>query len=138
MATANSHAGTNEWLPSTLLNVAAAFPASVAKSPERTWAILTRYDTNMEFLAWAQAHQVSLRRYDDVHRFALDLLDMYMEYQNNLVVVEDVLVNPAGYDVQGGVGLDGVAVLKTAKALVAARREMRDEMDKIAGQIDQL
>lgn len=37
---------------------------------------------------------------------------MYMEYQNNLVVVEDVLVNPAGYDVQGGVGLDGMGKLE--------------------------
>ncbi|KAJ7780007.1 hypothetical protein B0H16DRAFT_729585 [Mycena metata] len=123
-----------EWSIDLLFQVAAAFPAKVAACPQRTWAILTRYDNNLSFLQWADTRKIKSRDFTDVQLYASDLLDTYMEYKNNLLTIQNVLSRPGAYKVGPGNRPVNLAVAD----LVAERKKMKKEMRKIIRQIDKL
>jgi hypothetical protein len=142
-----------EWTLSRLLKVAAGFPAHVAKSPQRTHAILTKYDRNLDFVQWAERKGIKVKQYESAQLYAGDLLDMYMEYkvsgmlspsahasnakylaQNNLSIIRGALSTPSAYrasELRGAVPL-------SFDLLAAERRRMRKEMEKIVVEIDLL
>ncbi|KAJ7479144.1 hypothetical protein FB451DRAFT_1450965 [Mycena latifolia] len=124
----------DEWSIDLLFQVAAGFPARVAACPQRTWAILTRYDNNLSFLKWADQKKIVARDFTNVQLYAADLLDTYMEYKNNLLTIQNVLVRPAAYTLGPG----NRPVNLSVADLVAERKKMKKEMNKIIAQIDRL
>jgi hypothetical protein len=65
------HADNEEWMLESLLHVAAGFYARVAECPKRTWAILTKYDTDRAFLAWVAPHGVHVPPFGRVQAYVL-------------------------------------------------------------------
>lgn len=123
-----------EWSIDLLFQVAAAFPAKVAARPQRTWAILTRYDNNLSFLQWAATRYIKARDFTDAQLYASDLLDTYVGYENNLLTIQNVLACPEAYKIGAG----NRPVNLSVADLVAERKKMKKEMGKIIGQIDKL
>ncbi|KAK0629474.1 hypothetical protein B0T17DRAFT_589241 [Bombardia bombarda] len=110
------------------------FPERVTSSPQRTWAVLTRYDSNQDFVRWAEEHSISVPNYRSVQPYACELLNMYMGYKRNLVRVQAVLSDRESFStslVAGAVGLD-------IKSLLVARKAMKNEMALIAEEMDRL
>lgn len=122
-----------EWSLETLFRTAAGFPANVAKCPQLTWAVLTRYDNNSSFVEWAATSQIKLRRFDNVHRYTSDLLHTYLQYKLNIGFLQDVISSPGDYEVAA---VDPVKL--TAAALLAEKKAMKKEMESIVRQIDKL
>ncbi|CCO33670.1 hypothetical protein BN14_07755 [Rhizoctonia solani AG-1 IB] len=121
-----------EWSQETLHRIAAAFPAKVALCPQRTWAVLTPYGNNPEFVQWALEHDITPYDYSGVKSYASDLLDTYMSYKNNLRRIQSVLANPTGYVL--GPAKDPISI--SVKDLVLARKQMKAEMTKIMDEVD--
>lgn len=119
----------------TLLQAAASFPSKVASCPQRTWAILTKYDTNAKFIAYADAEDIEVKDFASVTPYASDLLDQYMVYKNNLAILHRVLATPAAYRISS-VAAHPIHV--SVKALIEERKLMKAEMVKIIAQIDKL
>ncbi len=117
------------------MRVAAGFPARVAECPKRTWAILTKYDTDRAFLAWAAPHGVRVPHFGHAQQYAADLLDGYMQFRSQLARLQLVLADPAAYARNAAVA---DAVEPAAAPLVAQMRAVRADMRKIAAQIDKL
>ncbi|RWA14486.1 hypothetical protein EKO27_g555 [Xylaria grammica] len=125
---------TEDWSLDTLVKAAASFPSRVASCPQRTWAILTRYDNNRSFVEWADKHDIEVPDFNRVQQATSDLLDNFMEYKNNLARLNSVMANPAAFKLspyKDPVGL-------TVKALVDERKLLKDEMSKISYIIDNL
>jgi hypothetical protein len=57
---------------------------------------------------------------------------MYMEYKNNLAILQNVLSNPSAYRVSP---VSGALNISTSE-LVIERKKMKDEMELIVDQID--
>lgn len=123
-----------EWSLGTLFKAAAAFPANVATCPQRTWAILTKYDNNRHFIKWAEAKNIKVKQYSNVQRYTADLLDNYMEYKNNLAILQGALADPKAYMVSPVTGAVNVSV----EALVMERKKMKKQMADIVAEIDVL
>lgn len=89
-----------EWSIDSLIRAAAAFPSNVASCPQRTYAILTRYNTIPNFVEWAHSFKVpiSIRRYESIQRFTSELLDIYTEYKSNLLILNDIIKHPDHYN----------------------------------------
>ncbi|CUA68061.1 hypothetical protein RSOLAG22IIIB_07735 [Rhizoctonia solani] len=121
-----------EWSLEALYRAAAAFPAKVAVCPQRTWAILTPYENNPEFVQWALEHDIKPYDYSGVKSYASDLLDTYMGYKNNMRRIQSVLANPTGYVL--GPARDPISI--SVKDLVLARKQMKAEMTKIMDEVD--
>lgn len=107
----------------------------VAACPQRTWAILTPYDQNKTFVAWAEKNKITVPRFRIAQAYTSRLLDMYMLYKNNLARVQSALSDPTNYTAVDGVPL---AVEVGIGALLTARKQMREEMRKIVAQVDEL
>lgn len=123
-----------DWSLDTLVKAAASFPSRVAGCPQRTWAILTRYDNNRSFVEWADKHDINVPDFNRVQQTTSDLLDNFMEYKNNLARLNSVMANPASFKLspyKDPVGLD-------VKSLVDERKLLKDEMSKIGYIIDHL
>lgn len=123
-----------EWTLSSLIQVASTFPQSVAKCPQRTWAILSRYDTIPNFIDYARKHDISIRRYDGVQSFTCDLLDMHMEFRTNV----QMLTHAMGHLDQYNPSQEKDAVAVNVAALVSERRSLKKEMTKLLKVIEQL
>jgi hypothetical protein len=122
------------WTFDSVLHAAAAFPARVAACPQLTWAILTRYDHNRSFVAWAAKAKVDIPSFSNIQQYASDLLDAYMGWKYNLAKLHAVLANPAGYKASSA--QDAIPV--TVEDLVIERANVRGEMQLIVDTINSL
>ncbi|KAA8897744.1 hypothetical protein FN846DRAFT_992263 [Sphaerosporella brunnea] len=123
-----------EWSINTLFKVAAGFPARVAQTPQRSWAILTKYDSNRDFVRWAKLNALKIKHYHNVQQYTSDLLDNYMEWKNNLARIQDVLANPSTYQASA---VDQ-AIEVSVDDLVSERKKMKKQMANIVEEIDKL
>ncbi|GIC86089.1 uncharacterized protein Aud_002451 [Aspergillus udagawae] len=124
----------DEWSLQELFKAAAAFPARVSKTPKRTHAILTKYDNNLSFLAWAQPRQIKIPQYDASYAYARELLDMYMTYKAHMTLIQAALAAPEKY--QRSEAVDAVDV--SIRGLATTRKMIRAEMSTIVEDIDKL
>ena len=115
-----------------LFKTAAVFPKKVASCPQRTWAILTKYDKNRDFVQWADKNKITIPQYQGVQAYTSDLLDMYMEYKSNIARLQAVLRNPKDY-VPSSVP---EAISIKAAALVDQRQQMKTQIGLIVKEID--
>ncbi|EHK21910.1 uncharacterized protein TRIVIDRAFT_151551, partial [Trichoderma virens Gv29-8] len=123
-----------EWTLSSLVQAASVFPQSVAKCPQRTWAILSRYDTIPNFIEYAQKHAIAIRRYDGVQTFTCDLLDMHMEYKTNV----QMLTHAMGHLDQYYPSQEKNAIAINVASLVTERHKLKIEMAKLVKVIEEL
>jgi hypothetical protein len=125
-----------EWTIDSLVRAASAFPENVARCPQRTWAILTRYNTVPNFVVWASAFSppISIRRYEGVQRYTSELLDMYIEYKSNLLIINDAIRHVDRYSVSHRAD----AVKVDLDNMIKARKSLRGEMAKIVNRIEML
>lgn len=121
-----------EWSLDTLLRTAAAFPARVASCPQHTWAILTKYDNDRDFVLWADKNKITIPQYQGVQAYVSDLLDMYMAYKNNIAKLQAVLQNPKDYVMSSA----PEAISTTIAALAGERKKMKAQMGLIVKEID--
>lgn len=124
-----------EWTLDSLLKAAASFPSRVAQCPQRTWAILTRYDNNRDFVKWAAGKKIVVPDFNRAQLAMSDLLDDFMEYKHNLSRLQAVMANPSAYEestsCRDAVGMD-------IASLVAERKKLKAEMTKISNVVDHL
>ncbi|KAK6446217.1 hypothetical protein FP744_10002466 [Trichoderma asperellum] len=125
-----------EWTIESLIRAASAFSDNVSKCPQRTCAILTRYDTLPDFVVWSRGFSpaICVRQYEDVQGFASELLDMYMEYKGNLLLLNDAIHNQDRYERSSRP--DGVDM--ELSSLIEARKLLRLGMIKIVRKIEAL
>ncbi|KAH7118724.1 hypothetical protein B0J11DRAFT_508827 [Dendryphion nanum] len=121
------------WDMDTMFAAAAAFPSQVAQCPQRTWAILTKYKANRDFVVWAQDNgEFTPLDYENVTSFTGELFENFMEYKQLLKKLQHVLQNREHYvvkDVYNAITLD-------VPTLIAVRGAMRNEMSKIVEGVD--
>ncbi|KIJ40811.1 hypothetical protein M422DRAFT_114490, partial [Sphaerobolus stellatus SS14] len=124
-----------EWSLESLLKAAAGFPAKVAACPKRTYAILTRYDCNIHFRAYAQKYSLILPEYTLTQRYVSDLLDMYVGWKHTLAVIQDVLLHPADYTESrnaSALEIGAASLVNTRKSVVKKMMNLVvDEIDKL-------
>lgn len=125
-----------DWTIDSLIRASSAFPDNVAQCPQRTWAILTRYDTVPQFVLWSRKcnPQITVRKYEGVQRFTSELLDMYIEYKGNLIILNDAIRHQDDYE--RSPRPDGVEM--ALSKLIEARKSLRGEMTKIVRKIEAL
>ena len=125
-----------EWTIESLVRASSAFADNVAKCPQRTWAILTRYDTVPGFVVWSSTFSppITIRRYEGVQRLTSELLDMYIEYKGNLLILNDAIRHQDRYEESQRPDRIDLAL----GALIDARRALRAEMGKIVSNIEAL
>jgi hypothetical protein len=125
-----------EWTIDSLIRAFSAFADNVAKCPQRTWAILTSYDTVPDFVVWAYNFErpLQVKRYDGVQRFTSELLDMYIEYKGSLVILNDAIRHPDRYEAS----THKDAIKMDLDSLIKARNDLRAEMNKIVNKIEAL
>ena len=123
-----------EWTIESLVRAASSFPEKVAKCPQKTWAILTRYDTIPNFVEYANrpGQAISVRRYETAQRYTSELLDMFMEYKSNIVIVNDAIRHPEKYQISSRNDYVDLSI----DALVTERQKLKQEMSKIVKQIE--
>ncbi|KAF2108743.1 hypothetical protein BDV96DRAFT_652676 [Lophiotrema nucula] len=123
-----------EWSLESMFRAAAAFPKNVAACPQRTWAILTKYDNNRSFLEWADKRNIKVPQFSNVQQYTSDLLDMYMEYKNNLARIQACTANPAGFKLSPYRNPVNLSI----ESMVKERKLIKAEMKKIVDVIDQI
>ena len=123
-----------EWSLESLFKAAASFPGHVARCPQRTWAILTKYDNNRSFLEWADKYKIKVPSFTNCQQYTSDLLDAFMEYKNNLSRIQAVLARPELYTISQATAPVSISV----ETLVAERKAIKTEMRKIVAEIDRL
>ncbi|PCD30265.1 hypothetical protein FGRA07_10415 [Fusarium graminearum] len=69
------------WSIDTLMQTAARFPDLVAKTPQRTYAILTKYEALRSFMALKPETLLPIM-YENAAIYTNALLDAYMDYKN--------------------------------------------------------
>ena len=107
-----------EWSLESLFKAAADFPAYVDCCPQRTWAILTKYDNNRSFLEWADRYNIKVPSFTNYQQYISDLLDVFMEYKNNLSRIQAVLARPELYTISQATAPVDI----NAETLVAERK----------------
>jgi len=125
------HTDSDEWSLGTLFRTAAEFTTRAALYPQRTWAVLTKYN-NKDFVRWADRNKITIPQYRGIQAYTSDLLDMYMEYKANIARLQAVLRNPKSY-VMGSVP-DAISI--TVAALIDGRKQMQGQMRLIVKEID--
>jgi gas vesicle protein len=75
-----------------------------------------------------------IKHYDQVNQYTSDLLDDYMEWKNNLSMIQDVLANPSAYEVSDIKGAINISV----DALVAERKKTKKQMADIVKEIERM
>jgi hypothetical protein len=125
-----------EWTIESLIRAASAFPDNVAQCPQRTWAILTRYDTIPSFVVWSSGltNPIRVKRYEGVQRFTSELLDMYIEHKGNLLILNDVIHHPERYEISSHKD----KIEKDLDILLNARSLLRKDMNSIVEKIEAL
>ncbi|KAL7959081.1 hypothetical protein V8C34DRAFT_323341 [Trichoderma compactum] len=69
------------WAIQTLMETAAKFPDLVANSPQRTYAILTKFESLRSYMA-LKPPELKLMSYENAAIYTNTLLDAYMDYKN--------------------------------------------------------
>jgi hypothetical protein len=123
-----------DWTLDTLVKAASSFSTRVSTCPQRTWAILTRYDNNRSFVEWAEKNDIVVPDFHRIQQTTSDLLDNFMEYKNNLSRLNAVMSDPAKYKLSSYKNPVGLSV----EALIHERKLLKDEMSKIGYIIDSL
>lgn len=141
-----------QWDVDSLMRAASRFPDLVAKSPQRTYAILSKYDSLRSFLALKPPNATPLE-YENAKLYTNSLMDSYMTYKS--------LHQEAGsaiFDIQSGVkrfkpviagaasntvpqDSDGFNLTPFASTLVGldqVRREIRRQMGLIVHEVKML
>ncbi|KAF2994068.1 hypothetical protein E8E13_002557 [Curvularia kusanoi] len=126
----------DDWDFDGLMRAANTFAQRVAECPRKTWAILSRYDTIPAWQKWSREHEprIEIRKYDTVQRYTADLLDVHMEYKANLIYINEILSNPNMYIASKRP--DACSV--TIEALLDEKRQIKQEMDRIVSDIEEL
>ncbi|KAK4459300.1 hypothetical protein QBC42DRAFT_183737 [Cladorrhinum samala] len=123
-----------EWNLELLMKAASAFPTRVASCPQRTWAILTKYDSNSNFVEWADRCHIKVPHFEKATQISFDLLDDFIEYKNNLVRIQAVMADQGSFEKSPHKNPVGLGV----QALVAERKLLKAEMGRIVEVVDQL
>jgi len=123
-----------EWTFESLLRCASSFPSRVAACPQRTWAVLTKYNKNRSFVKWNAVAKINVPRFSAARLYTSDLLDQYMEFKHNIEKIQEIIAAPGRYKPSPS----KTAIPVDIEALVEERRGMRDEMKKISRIIDEL
>jgi hypothetical protein len=116
------------WDIKSVYAAAAAFPANVARCPQKTWAILTKYKANRSYVQWAGNNSLSPLEYDLVTGFTTELFDNYMEYKQLLKLVQDMIANPNDYKARTW-KLNSIPLVTST--LLCVKNTFRYEMGKI-------
>lgn len=141
-----------EWTLDSLLKAATRFPALVAQFPQRTYAILTRYNALRSFVMLKPV-KLSPLRYENAALYTNQLLDIFMAYKSlHKNISADIL------DVQTGIKrfkqpLPDAPPKRlsstlfeaklgyypaTLEGLDSARHEVRRQMNAIAHEVDEI
>ncbi|KAF5567875.1 hypothetical protein FNAPI_449 [Fusarium napiforme] len=140
------------WTIQTLMETASKFPDLVANTPQRTYAILTKYEALRSFMA-LKPPKLSPMYYENAAIYTNALLDAYMDYKNIYRNLGTQL-----FDIQAGTKKFGewpqkplfstVATLSltndescfedSIKGLDLARRACRFQMIKIVREVDEV
>ncbi|KAJ9656097.1 hypothetical protein H2201_008648 [Coniosporium apollinis] len=123
------------WDMDSMFAAAAAFPAQVAKCPQRTWAVLTKYKANRSFVEWSENKKFTPLEYENIGSFTGELFENFMEYKLLLKKVQDMLQNRDAYEVQPD---RHNAITTDVPTLIAVRSAMHNEMNKIVEAVDVL
>ncbi|KAF7551363.1 hypothetical protein G7Z17_g5057 [Cylindrodendrum hubeiense] len=142
------------WTIETLMETAARFPDLVANTPQRTNAILTKYESLRSFMALQPPRFQSIY-YENAAIYTNSLLDAYMDYKNIYRTIGTYI-----FDIQAGTKIfepwptspatklsDSTTLSSidedskfeaTPKGLDLARRACRFQMIKIVTEVDQI
>lgn len=123
------------WDMDSVYASAAAFPALVAKCPQKTYAILTKYKANRSFNKWSRQFEFSPLEYDAIASFTAELFDNYMEYKQLTKLIHDMIANPSNYKEQTWKTNRIPLVIST---LSAVKKALGIEMRKIVQAVDVL
>ncbi|MCJ1390224.1 hypothetical protein MMC18_003082 [Xylographa bjoerkii] len=119
--------GNTTWDVNSVFAAAAAFPQNVAKTPQRTWAILTKYKANRSFNAWAMSKSLRPLEYDAVISYTAELFNNFMEFKQLIKKVQDIITHRDDYTISPKAN----AIPTNVPTLVAVRSALRNEMNKI-------
>ncbi|RAH86853.1 hypothetical protein BO86DRAFT_394649 [Aspergillus japonicus CBS 114.51] len=139
------------WTIQTLMATAAKFPDLVANTPQRTYAILTKYESLRSFMALKPPALKPLF-YENAAIYTNTLLDAYMDYKNVYRTLSTYLADiqagtkKFGEEWPTGTALADATTLgkmddesrfpPTIKGLDLARRACRFQMVKIVKEVD--
>ncbi|KAF5020572.1 hypothetical protein F66182_7404 [Fusarium sp. NRRL 66182] len=124
----------SSWDINSVYEAAAAFPSCVAKTPQKTWAILTKYKANRTFNEWARRQEIQPLEYDAVISYTADLFNNFMEYKQLVKRVQDTMAHREQYITSS----KPKAIPLHTNTLVAVRTALRNEMNKIVEVVDRL
>lgn len=139
-----------EWTIDSLIRAASRFPALVAKYPQRTHCILTKYESIRSFVK-NRPKALSPLNYENAALYTNILMDSYMAYKSlyrrissnifdvqngtlefkNVAGSADVPTAPRSKELEGISNFDA-----TAEGLDAARRAVRAQMNQIVAEVD--
>lgn len=127
------------------MEAAARFPDLVAQSPQRTYAILSKYDTLRSF-ADKKPAGVSPLAYENAQLYTSAMMDTYMEYKAlykrlsaDIISVRDTKSRRIVPWAQGTTVSDQNGPFESSvKGLDDARRRIREQMMLIVAEVDKL
>ncbi|KAH6980671.1 hypothetical protein BKA56DRAFT_685543 [Ilyonectria sp. MPI-CAGE-AT-0026] len=122
----------DEWTLESLIRAASSFPSRVAACPQRTFAILTPYTRNRDFVKWAIPQNIVVPDFTKIQYITHDLLDNYMLYKSNLAKLQAAISDPTGFRVSQYSN----AINLNINVLLDERKSLKLEMAKITGAID--
>lgn len=123
------------WDINAVYQAAAAFPALVAKDPQYTWAILTKFNASRswnERMCLPREPGSRFKDYYPVMRYTATLFDNFMKYKGLVAKVQDILSHGDQYT---STSKPNSIELDVAK-LVEVRAALQNEMDKIASVVN--
>ncbi|RGP58775.1 hypothetical protein FSPOR_11795 [Fusarium sporotrichioides] len=138
------------WSIDTLMQTAAKFPDLVAKTPQRTYAILTKYEALRSFMV-LKPEKLSPIMYENAAIYTNALLDAYMDYKNIYRNISsdlfDIDAGTKKFDMSMDTGTvaDNTTLTKvddesnfsaSYKGMELARRACRFQMMKIVTEVD--
>lgn len=83
---------------------------------------------------WANQNQVVVLHYEAIESYVFELLDMHMQYKQNLTRLNAIFAHPQLYKMSAAEDAIGLSVREVMKE----RKEMREETVRIVGQVGEL
>ncbi|EXK28097.1 hypothetical protein FOMG_15548 [Fusarium oxysporum f. sp. melonis 26406] len=117
-----------------ILKIADKFPTRFAQNPQRTWAILTKYNGNRSFNEWSKYQTLKPLEYDGIASYTSKLFYNYMQYKKLSRKVQDIISHREKYtqvDKPRAIPLE-------LNTLLAARSAIDKEINKIVAVVDNL
>lgn len=124
-----------QWDLESMYAAAAAFPARVAACPQRTWAILTKYKANHNFVTKFNMHLFKTLEYDQISSYTAELFDSFMDYKLLLKQLQNIINNRSAYQAKP---LVPDAIDTSMATLLSVRSALREEQTKIVEAIEVL